>query len=397
MHRTTLTTMLALTLWCPQAWTAPPSYTITDLGPNLPLNIAPTAPLVVGSSTTPNQIAAILAPTFSSLGTLGGDFSRANGAYGDNVVGYAAIGVFTHAFRYRPSTGMLDLFTTDPDNVDLFSAATDINAATAIVGYGDNPARTATVPLVWPGGGGFPQILPTPANTGNANAINDNGDIAGNHTTPGGDTHCTAWPLAGGMTDCHTQGAISFAFAINASGQIVGNVLAPRQHGFVWLPVSGMLLLPPLAGDTASNAASINDAGDIVGASILPGPAANTDEFSAVRWINGTPQDLTALCTNCTGWDLRRAVGINNAGYITGVGMLHGTEHAFLLTPGTAAPPTGKPPTWKRPKLHTLWSFVKTRLCYRWDSHKYRWLELKEDKQERWEKLVAEWKERRRR
>jgi len=137
-------------------------YTITDLGPSQVFNIAPTDTTVVGSQLVPNQTAFVLYPTTTNLGYLPqGGFSRANGAYGQAVVGYAStgpFGLYTHAFRWTQAAGMQDLGTTG--TADLFSAATALNSAGTIVGYADSPTRQGIVPVAWRGG--QITILPPP-------------------------------------------------------------------------------------------------------------------------------------------------------------------------------------------------------------------------------------------
>jgi Predicted integral membrane proteins containing uncharacterized repeats len=359
--------------------------------------MSPSTPLTVGSTLNP-QIAATLFPTFQSLGTLGGEFSRANGAYGVYVVGYASLGFFTHAFRWSAATGMLDLFTVDPDDTTLFSAATDINGATVICGYGDNPTRQTTVPLVWLGGGGFPLILPTPNNAGHAAGLNDHGDITGDlNDAVTNQTHAALWPVGGGFLDCHTIGNFSLGFDVNLPGQVVGNVFTlAGSRGFVWLPLTGMLLLNPLPDDTQASAMAINDEGLIVGGSSTPGPNAGAQGHqAAVRYVNGVAEDLLPLCEGATGWELLSAIDVNNAGLITGQGLLNDVRHAFLLTPSdddTPPPvPEPVPPEEKRRRRHR--PKVARMGCRRWDKRKG-WVEACEGKEERWEALCDAWRER---
>jgi len=372
----------------------PLAYTLTDLGPLLPFGLSPTTALTVGSTLNP-QIAATLFPAFRSLGTLGGEFSRANGAYGVYVVGYASLGFFTHAFRWSEATGMLDLFTVDPDDTTLFSAATDINGATVICGYGDNPTRQTTVPLVWLGGSGFPLILPTPNNAGHGAGINDHGDITGDlNDAVTNQTHAALWPVSGGFIDCHTTGNFSLGFEVNLPGQVVGNVFTlAGSRGFVWLPLTGMLLLNPLPEDSQSSAMAINDDGLIVGGSSTPGPDASTQGHqAAVRYVNGVAEALLPLCLDATGWELLGAIDVNNQGLITGQGLFNDVRHAFLLTPSDDETPLPEPepipPEEKRRRRHRRKE--RREICHRWDKRRG-WMEVDESKESRWEKLCHDW------
>jgi hypothetical protein len=48
--------------------------------------------------------------------------------------------------------------------------------------------------------------------------------------------------------------------------------------------------------------------------------------------------DLNALIDPSLGWQLLAGYGINNAGQITGSGIVNGQSHAFLLTPVDQTP-----------------------------------------------------------
>jgi hypothetical protein len=43
--------------------------------------------------------------------------------------------------------------------------------------------------------------------------------------------------------------------------------------------------------------------------------------------------DLNSLISPLSGWVLDRGFGINDVGQITGIGVIGGEQHAFLLTP----------------------------------------------------------------
>jgi probable HAF family extracellular repeat protein len=321
------------------AGAAPASYTLTDLGPVLTVHaISTNGTTVVGSQLAAGeQTAFVLFPTVTNLGYLPqGNFSRANSAYSSTVVGYSSTGpygLYTHAFRWTPATGMQDLGTTGA--TDLFSAATGINGAGTIVGYADSPNRSTIVPVVWING--TISILPTlSAGHAFADAISDMGDIVGDAMTASGQTHAVLWPVTGGVVDLHTvSSTFSIALSINNVGQVVGFATTPHgERGFVWLPLTGMLTLEPLAGDTLSAAYGVNDAGTIVGNSLLPDPVvARYNHIAAVRWDNGVATDLVTLVTNGVGWVLENAVSINQAGVIVGMGTLNGQEHGYMLVP----------------------------------------------------------------
>ncbi len=66
-----------------------------------------------------------------------------------------------------------------------------------------------------------------------------------------------------------------------------------------------------------------------------------TDTVSTSWTPTNNMQDLNALIPTGTGWALRNATAINNAGQIVGWGDLNGVSHGFLLTP-TAGIPTAQ-------------------------------------------------------
>jgi probable HAF family extracellular repeat protein len=54
-----------------------------------------------------------------------------------------------------------------------------------------------------------------------------------------------------------------------------------------------------------------------------------------VLWDADGPVDLNTLLSADTGWELRSAEDINDAGQIVGAGIIAGRRHAFLLSPPT--------------------------------------------------------------
>ena len=125
------------------------------------------------------------------------------------------------------------------------------------------------------------------------------------------------------------------------------------SHAVVFNKDGSLTDLGVLSGDRASMAAAINNSGTVVGfsnssvpnfalhlAAILQNPTGSTRAFV---YANGKMYDLATLVTNGKGWKLANATGINNAGQITGTGLVQGPDgteqHGFLLTPAVA--PTG--------------------------------------------------------
>jgi probable HAF family extracellular repeat protein len=95
----------------------------------------------------------------------------------------------------------------------------------------------------------------------------------------------------------------------------------------LWWRQGHVILLPGLGGVVNNSAFSINDVGQIAGASDLPG-----DQYQhAVLWENGASHDLGTL----PGDTVSAAIAINNLGQITGVSNdNNGNLHAFLWQNG---------------------------------------------------------------
>ncbi|MFY9665516.1 MAG: hypothetical protein WAL67_16520 [Candidatus Cybelea sp.] len=153
----------------------------------------------------------------------------------------------------------------------------------------------------------------------------------------------------GGMTPLPTLGGNNgVAFDVNNRGQGIGvaetstqdpSCQAPQvfdYYGVIWQPNGKVIVLPPYAGDTTSHAISINQKGQIVGASGLCAGVAGTDappsSVHAVLWQNGSAIDLGSL----GGTQGNVGNDINNHGQVVGVSSTPGnqTGHAFFWQNG---------------------------------------------------------------
>lgn len=157
--------------------------------------------------------------------------------------------------------------------------------------------------------------------------------------------HAVLWDADGSVHDLGTLGGTgdrdllgvgNVAFAINDRGQAVGVSALPGNvaaHGFLWSEATGMQSLEPLPGDPTSAALALNDRGDVVGAS-QDGPTAASNA-RAVIWHDGVVSDLNELVDGATSLYLLTAFGIDNAGRIVGFAFDTGTfqVHAFLASP----------------------------------------------------------------
>jgi probable HAF family extracellular repeat protein len=308
-------------------------YTLTDLGPTTVLALSKSDMTAVGYHFSNGQVlAAQLAPTFRSLGTLpNGLSSRALGVADGQIVGYSFDEHVQHAV----------LWTTDGGVVDLSARVDEPELNTATATNGTDIAGLTTVPIILVGGTSLRELPMPDGAHGYIYVLNDAGDAVGYTSTPTGGIQCAFWPVSGGVVPCvpPTERGNSAAKDINNVGEIVGYTDEPgATRGFVWRPGSDLTLLPPLPDATRSEAASINDAGAIVGRSYAPGACGTCPPSpqAAVLWRQGQPLDLQAAVINGDGWELVEAIGINNDGVIVGRGTFQGQPRSWLLTPTTA-------------------------------------------------------------
>lgn len=170
-------------------------------------------------------------------------------------------------------------------------------------------------------------------NNSSAAGISENGKVTGfSEIEPGDSTHHAFLWDEDDLRDLGTLGGTnSSGAAVNDSGQVVGMSWLKndsRFHAFLWTISGGMVDLGALSGPYSA-ANDINNAGQIVGFS-------NTDAFvdRATLWEDGLIYDLNDLLDDSRGWTLTQATGINDTGWITGIGY-HAEygERIFLLKP----------------------------------------------------------------
>jgi probable HAF family extracellular repeat protein len=142
------------------------------------------------------------------------------------------------------------------------------------------------------------------------------------------------------MYDLGTLGGTeSFGGAINAGGQVAGFSYTTGHadyHAFLWTPTmpngtSGTMLDLGTLGGLNSYSYNIGAGGQVVGASEVD---ITSDDTHAFLYTSGSGLvDLNTLIDPLSGWELLDAADINDAGQITGQGLIGGQYHAYLLTP----------------------------------------------------------------
>ena len=136
-------------------------------------------------------------------------------------------------------------------------------------------------------------------------------------------------------------GSLTVASAINDAGQVVGFAETASGDTDAFLYTNGTMNdLGTLGGTIDSYPSSINDAGQVVGQSQT---ASKTD--LAFLYTNGAMTDLNNLLPPDSGWTPTDAAAINDAGQIVGTGVHNGEVHAFLLNPSITLEDTTQPPT----------------------------------------------------
>jgi probable HAF family extracellular repeat protein len=196
-----------------------------------------------------------------------------------------------------------------------FSEAFSINDAGEIVGA----SNTAGVSKPFKYSGSLiPLELPSGDDSGQANAINNAGMIAG-WTSGASGQHAVLWSANGPLL---LPGKFGMALAVNGKNEVAGSSQdGGVEHAVIW--GNGQATdLGTLVGHTESRAIGINDAGQVVGYSR---GAAGQHAFL----FNGTTmKDLGVL----GGTDYSEASGINNKGVVVGTTDTDLGKRAFLWT-----------------------------------------------------------------
>ena len=209
------------------------------------------------------------------------------------------------------------------------SAALNINDRGQAVGYSRNTVDfpgTRQAVLWYKGKIALLPALPNGGNFDEGLGINEVGQIVGFSGPTAGSEHPALWDK-GAVIDLGGGTRTGDAYAINNNGQVVGQATFPAGlHPFFW--EHGVLTdLGVHAGDVSGVALSINESGQVVGYS------SSTNTSHALLWEKGVMIDLQTRISGNSGWTLLHADGINSRGQIDGFGTHNGNYRAFLLTP----------------------------------------------------------------
>ncbi len=306
------------------------------------------------------------------LGTLGGTQSNANGINdydqvvggalnatpdpfaGSTLTGVSSLGSFAQTYVFAPATTQTHAFLSSrgkmqdlgtlggPDSNALVVNDLGQVSGVSFINFIANPGGVPTLdPFLWRNGkmidlGTFGGTFGFPT------WLNNSGQVVGVSDLPGDQTfHPFLWDR-GELKDLGTLGGYTGqAFFVNDAGEAVGYAdLTPDplgcsgllciHHAFLWK--GGVMKdLGTLGNGTCSRALSINQGGQIVGATSV----CNAEFAHAFLWENGGPiVDLSTLVLDASGIAVRDGDYINDRGEIAARGALpNGDVHAVVLIP----------------------------------------------------------------
>jgi probable HAF family extracellular repeat protein len=276
------------------------------------------------SSTSTNRAFLYHNGTMHDLGTLGGVNSQATAVnrFGQ-VTGNADLSGNTAWRPFLYSNGVMrDLGSFGGNR----GYAVGINNRGEVAGYSDLPDKQFRAFLYT---GGVMRNLGTLGGySSEASDLNENGQVTGHARLASGAYH--AFLYSGStMQGLGTLGGnLSQGRALDAAGHVVGWSWNANSQSRAFLYTNGAMQDLGTLGGPTSDAKDINNHGHIVG-------VADTDQFVAVPstnpyetqtryvrvvhafiWKNGVMHDLNSFLPPDSGWELKDAYSINEAGYI---------------------------------------------------------------------------------
>jgi len=325
----------------------PLQYRLTDLGSlggSYSDGIAISAGGVTGSSNVSGNTAVhafqySVSTGMVDVGTLGGRISFGHGiSQSGFVTGNSEIdgSGIQHAFLYTGPGSILDLGTLGGS----FSVGMGVNDAGQVTGdslmAGDRRSRAFLY------SGGTMHDLGTLGGTDSVgSAINNNGQVTGSAAVTGNGAMRAFLYDGGTMTDLGTLAGrtSSQGWAINSLGDVAGVAWGGDTKRAFLYSAGAMRDLGTLGGSD-SEATGVNDQGVVTGWSYVD----NTTTRAAFVYADGQMHNLQDLVDRSgAGWTFTSAMGINNAGQITGEGSVNGIYHGYLLTPVDVPEPGSVP------------------------------------------------------
>ena len=274
------------------------------------------------------------------LGTLGGSSLPTAINESGQVVGQSN----NHAFLWTLTTGMMDLAASMPPQSP--SRATAINNLGHVAGVALFPGDLFTLsgihPFLWTPEDGMVNIEPRNSSIGSANTVagmNDVDQVVGTLDFLFRTAKAFSWTSTGGLQLLGSLGGPTFAVDVNNSGLVVGigylvlrlSEFEPR-HAFAWTESTGMLDLGTLGGRD-SQAAAVNDDGQVVGWSYTVGSTVSCPPDACIRhaFLWTATNGMVSLGT--LGGTNSEATAVNARGWVLGQSDVTQGVHAFLWTP----------------------------------------------------------------
>ena len=311
------------------------------------LAILPLIALLVSSCNTPDAALGVTAGSEANpaggatrstnvtrvdLGTLGGASSYAADINsGNTVVGWSETSSgTTHAFRWTPADGMVDLGTLPGDAMSRAVAVLDAPAETGALILGVSGDDGRWTPVVWSSTGSI-RSLPIPLLPSFTLALpqdfNARGDVVG--IDGPGFEHGWVWSETGGKYDlsANVPGG-SFdggARGVTASGLVVLTVEAPTcrianscWRTYLWSKTAGYIPIGTPGNDPEATVTGIalNEFGTVVG-TIVPTISGQQNGSAPYRWAPTTGFTLLANYTT-DGSRYGYATDVNSSGTVVG-------------------------------------------------------------------------------
>jgi probable HAF family extracellular repeat protein len=202
-----------------------------------------------------------------------------------------------------------------------FSQPVAVNSSGQVIGLTTQTGHDSS--FLWTRTGGLQILGDLGGGASRAYAMNDSGAVVGESFLADFALHAFLWTQAGGIQDLGSpQGGNSLATAVNAAGEVTGLCYGPNRsgpHAFYWSSATGAVDLGVTNGNTLSFALAINDSGEIVGYQF------GNSGFSAFRWTQATGMQTLADFGLLGGV----AYAVNDSGQIAGVAG----QHAVLWAP----------------------------------------------------------------
>jgi probable HAF family extracellular repeat protein len=331
---------------CGQTYSVQDLGVLVDLPPRLdakPYEINASGTVVAANVTNGAYRGVVYNSSWKDVGTLGGSESLAVGIDDlGHVVGSAQTTAGTNnAFLWTP--GATDGVAGNPQMKSLgtmggpSSQAYAINNMGQVTGYSDVPGGQQHA-FRYSGGTltDIGQISGLPNSFGYG--INAAGHVAGtaydaNYVTP----HAFYFNGTSSVDLGVSGGRGALALTINNSDHIAGYLTTASAVDHAFMYSSGTTTDLGTLGGTYSYGLGINNSNVVIGGSYVD---TNNSIYHAFRWANGTMTDLNnQLDQTGAGWTLIEARAINDAGQITGTGLVGGVNHAFRLNPVSNANP----------------------------------------------------------